>query len=251
MTGDTPRRCATALSDALPATTIDAPAPWQLRGDLYVSMLRFPRAMLDHCSFTAESLHGHRRPSRCGYLMFADYHQSPVGPYQELLFIPGAFLFGDGRRHWSVSRIFVSSPHSAVNGQRNWGLPKQTADFRLQRSRRGELQVEVSRGRQTFAELALATRALSLPFRTALLPTKLRTLGQRMDGIDYICMPELGGRLHAARLLRARADAAIFPDLGRGRAVATLAALDATLRFPPPLLFAAINRESEGLRVDE
>jgi len=234
-----------------PASTIDigAPAPWELRGNAYVSMLRFPQQLLDEASFVPGSLCGQRRPSPFGYLMFADYSESPVGPYRELLFVPGAFKFGDGRRHWSVSRIFVSTPESAINGERNWGLPKQLADFRLEHDGNGGLSVEVSKNGHAFAQLAFAPRRLSLPFHSSMLPTNLRTLGQRMDDIDFVCMPELSGRMRAARLLRAQADAAVFPDIGRGRVIATAALQNFRMQFPSSLLFAAISREADALHL--
>ncbi|RHZ16899.1 hypothetical protein DYB37_001068 [Aphanomyces astaci] len=84
-----------------------------------------------------------------GFVMLIRYTDSPVGPYDELLLVPGAFtppssstpiavehhiqeryLQAHGllasRR---VTRIFVSSEASLRNGRRNWGIRKELADF--------------------------------------------------------------------------------------------------------------------------
>jgi acetoacetate decarboxylase len=63
--------------------------------------------------------------------MLVDYEQSPVGPYQELLFIPGRFQFGR-RRYYMVTQIYVSTQVSVENGQENWGIPKQLAQFHFE-----------------------------------------------------------------------------------------------------------------------
>src|SRR5262249_33742356 len=113
----------TAMTEAV------APAPWTLRGRAYISVLRCPDDLLDTRSFVPASLAGKRSRSPFATMMFVDYSESNVGPYHELLFIPGAFRFADGRLHPSISRIFVSSQSSVENGQRNWGIPKGRADF--------------------------------------------------------------------------------------------------------------------------
>ncbi|GAB3639487.1 acetoacetate decarboxylase family protein [Spirosoma arcticum] len=63
-----------------------------------------------------------------GTVMLVDYETSPVGPYQELLFVPGLFRFGD-TTSFSIAKIYVSTRASVWNGRQNWGIPKELAHF--------------------------------------------------------------------------------------------------------------------------
>lgn len=100
------------ISSDVEAEVPDAPSPWELAASGYILVLHLPKLSLDTQSFTAEAL----RPFRIGryaYAMFVDYSSSPVGPYRELLFIPGAFT-GVGQDHWSITKIYVSSAASVL-----------------------------------------------------------------------------------------------------------------------------------------
>lgn len=56
---------------------------------------------------------------------------SGVGPYRELLFIPGAFHI-NGRYTFSIPKIYVSTETSVNSGIKNWGIPKEVADFTVE-----------------------------------------------------------------------------------------------------------------------
>ncbi|TXH04303.1 MAG: hypothetical protein E6R07_08340 [Nevskiaceae bacterium] len=210
------------MNMAAPQTVTDAPAPWSLQGRGYICMLRAPQALLDDGSFVPATLHGRRKRSPYGYLMFVDYAQSPVGPYHELLFIPGSFTFADGQRHFSISRIFVSSLDSVVNGQRNWGIPKDVAQFNVRYGDNGLDRVRVSRNGQVFAELDFASWPIPLPFSTALLPKAWTTLGQHHQSQTFIYRPTARGWVRPGSLRRCRFDAAVFPDLAQARPLLTV-----------------------------
>ncbi|KAB5590446.1 hypothetical protein CTheo_6109 [Ceratobasidium theobromae] len=67
-----------------------------------------------------------------GSVQLLRYHTSPVGPYDELLYVPGKMKYKVGNSTisgLSITRIYVSSPASIVNGRRNWNIPKQLARF--------------------------------------------------------------------------------------------------------------------------
>ena len=113
------------------------PAPWTLTGDGLMLFYRFPR------EFVLEN--GFVPPELCqsfvggfGSVMLVDYQTSNVGPYRELLFIPGQFQFGS-KRYYAITKIYVSTQISVENGRINWAIPKEIADF------------HISADRQTFA----------------------------------------------------------------------------------------------------
>ena len=220
------------MNPPAPPTVTDAPAPWALTGRGYISLLRFPEGHPAQDAFVPPQLAGQRGRGRQALLMFVDYQQSAVGPYHELLFIPGGFPFADGRRHLSISRIFVSSMDSVVNGRRNWGIPKELAQFDVRYRDGGLDRVRLSQGGTVFAELDYSRFPLSLPFTTALVPRVWRTLGQQYEGQTFIYTPSAQGWVRPGRLRAARIDPAVFPDVGAARDLFTVEVPRFAMRFP-------------------
>lgn len=130
-----------------------APAPWTLHGDGLVLLAHFPEAFVREHGFLAK----YQRDGYRGYIgavMLVDYHTSGVGPYRELLFIPGLFNLA-GQTTFSISKIYVSTRDSVWNGIENWGIPKELADFNLTTLPDGTRVFEVSqRGRLFFSARA-------------------------------------------------------------------------------------------------
>jgi hypothetical protein len=220
--------------DSLPEVALH-PAPWELRGSGWIVALRLPPGSPARDAFLPPGLSG-RGGGIASYLMYVDYVQSPCGPYRELLFIPGAFAFGDGRRHLSIGRILVSTWDSVVNGRNNWGIPKDRADFAVEAggpAGAGECVRVTSDGRELcelrFAPLRLAP---SLPVSAGLVPTGLRTLAQQFRGRTYYYAPAAKGRVRPGRLVSWRFDATLFPDLTGAAVLATLKVESFCMNFP-------------------
>lgn len=218
-------------ADDHPSTAL-APAPWQLQGRGYIAMLRFDDDGEQQDRFLPPTLQGRRARSPYAWLMFVDYARSDVGPYHELLFIPGSFPFEDGRKHLSISRIFVSSQASVDNGQRNWGIPKELAQFEVRYGAQGLDRVKVARHGRVFAELDFKSYPLPLPFPGGLVPAGLRTLGQHREGQSFIYAPSASGLVRPASLRRAWSDAAEFPLLARAKPVLAVEVSRFQMRFP-------------------
>jgi hypothetical protein len=165
--------------------------------------------------------------------MFVDYLESGCGPYRELLFIPGAFPFGDGRSHLSISRILVSTWDSVVNGRNNWGIPKDRADFEVRQEGREEIVRVTSDGRE-LCELRMAQLRFAPPFPVhgGIVPAALRTLAQRFRGNTCYYAPTARGRVRPGRLVSWRFDPALFPDLSGAAVVATLKVESFRMTFP-------------------
>lgn len=101
---------------------LKSPPPWTLRGEGIILLFKFSKEWIDACSHISDALKKRFRGG-LGYVMMVDYHESPVGPYRELLIIPGKFR--KNRKH-VISRIVVDSEASTINGRANWGIPKET-----------------------------------------------------------------------------------------------------------------------------
>lgn len=180
---------------------IRAAPPWHLEGSGSIFLFRF-----EH------------RPA---LVMLVDYHESPVGPYRELLFLAD----------FCIRKIYVSTEESAVNGRANWGIPKEVADFAVERRGRTE-HVHVTLGRRTVADLTVGIGHLPVPVTAALLPRAWRTLVQPWEGRTYMTTLSGRGVVRPARLLKARIEPELFPDLTRGRLLAAVHASRFKLLFP-------------------
>src|SRR5213596_1104261 len=100
------------------------PPLWRLTGRGYILLYRwFPRDFVSDQGQVPQTLAGSFRGGASA-VMVVNYENSGVGPYRDLLFIPGLF-----ERGFSITRIYVSTPASVASGRANWGIPKQLADF--------------------------------------------------------------------------------------------------------------------------
>ncbi|KAL4783585.1 hypothetical protein BJX76DRAFT_250846 [Aspergillus varians] len=97
-------------------------------------------------------------------VMILRYSDSPVGPYDELILIPGrAVNPNTGKKDMRISTIYVSTDASVWNGRRNWNIPKHRARFEFTPAGK-DLAVRVYHPEDTSAPLDPKT-----PFFTALL----------------------------------------------------------------------------------
>ena len=215
-----------------------APAPWRLTGRGFVAALRLPDEIR-----RVQGGYPPRMPAPGGplsFVMFVDYQSSDVGPYHELLFLDGRFPFPDGRRYWSIGRIYVSSQDSVDNGRANWGIPKDLADFRVERENR-RTRVTISRDGAPLARLAFTARGPALPVFTAPLPGPWRRLAQYRDGRTFYYTPGASGRAGLAGGLALWGDGERFPALQHGRCLGGLSIPRFRMTFPVADITAATD----------
>jgi hypothetical protein len=203
--------------------------PWSLYGSAWILVMRLPEHVRSDPRHITPQLRGtrFRGPS---VVMFVDYRDSPVGPYRELLYIPGRFT-DHGHNAWSVTRIWVSTWESVVNGRLNWGIPKDRAHF-VRDKRPGEERLTVLLERGTLARLDLGALGPAFPVTTGFVPAILRRLVQYHGDRRYTLALSAAGRARAGRLLGAQADPDLFPDLGAGRPLAVVRVSRFRMTFP-------------------
>ena len=147
--------------------TKKVPAPWKLTGRGYILLYRFNTEFLVSQASISKS-EAENFKGGFGVVMLVDYTSSNVGPYQELLFIPGKFKIGDGS--WNqISQIYVSSQESVENGKENWGIPKELAQFNFTTLGKGKEVIEVSREGNQFFQATLQSFGFMFPVHTALM----------------------------------------------------------------------------------
>ena len=210
------------------ASTIFAPAPWSLNGSGAVLLYHFPHSFVSQWGFLEDYQHlGYR--GWMGAVLLVDYQSSNVGPYQELMFIPGLFKLG-GKRGFSISKIWVSTEASLQNGQRNWGIPKELAQFEVERDQQGIRLFKASKGSRVFFEAQLKHTRLSLPFTSKLLPLT-RIIQQSLSQL-LLTRPQATGKIGLASLQKATADPDYFPPLQKLSPLACLAVPSFQMQFP-------------------
>ncbi|MDY6941469.1 MAG: acetoacetate decarboxylase family protein [Pseudomonadota bacterium] len=213
------------------ALKADVPAPWTLHGVGYILAIRMPRDLLDNESNIPPSLAGQRKgPIAC--VMLVDYAQSNAGPYRELLYIPGLFRFPGAIRP-SITRIYVSTMTSVMNGRKNWGIPKDRCDFDIRYGADGidHFTMQAEDG-TVFAEFSFRHKGFQIPINTRLIPKAFHTFSQHWEGTEYTYTLEAKGRVKPAKLLSARFNPDYFPDLARGKVLACVKATQFEMVFP-------------------
>ncbi|WP_153042649.1 acetoacetate decarboxylase family protein [Rufibacter ruber] len=204
------------------------PAPWFLTGHGAVFLYAFPKAFLRQFGFLDPDLCRQHKLG-LGAVMAVKYDTSGVGPYQELLFIPGIFRRG-GKLTFAISKIYVSTHASAASGRENWGIPKEVADFHFRKQGDGTQLFDVSREGRTFFSAEVHPKGFSFPVTTKLLP--LFRVVQERRGRLLLTQPQASGHAHLANVPYLEADAAYFPPVQHLKPLAVLAVQDFKMVFP-------------------
>ncbi len=207
-----------------------APPPWNLRGNGYIFVYHFPKSFVEKHGFLADYQRVSYDGDFIGTVMLVDYETSPVGPYHELLFVPGRLSF-DKKKLFSISKIYVSSQGSVTNGIANWGIPKELADFRVTKLSEKEQVIEVMIDGKVFFKTHLRKRSFSFPITTKFFPLKL---AQRLNNDLLITNSPAKGKASFAKMLNIEVDSAFFPPISELKPLSILAVQNFEMTFPEP-----------------
>lgn len=206
-----------------------APAPWSLTGNAYVMVYKFPKEFIHENSFMEE----YQRKRFLGYLgtvILVDYHTSNVGKYYELLFIPGMFTF-DWEKVFSISKIYVSSEDSIFNGNRNWGIPKEKADFEWIRNDLGRDEVTVKLDGNPIFEIQFNKSYLNFPIKSNFYSFKL---AQKSVEDLMITRFNFKGTAKLSKINKVKVDKKYFPETSSLSALFTFQLNDFQMDFGVP-----------------
>ncbi|KAH8822555.1 hypothetical protein DL96DRAFT_1618167 [Flagelloscypha sp. PMI_526] len=125
-----------------------SPAPWILKARNWSFVLsplkssaNFPAGWA--ASYQAEALAKGQWAGSSGFVMVYSYSESPVD--DELIYAPGNMKNEDGSMGTRITRIYVSSDASVYNGRKNWNVPKELADFKIEKQANGGWLIAVSK----------------------------------------------------------------------------------------------------------
>lgn len=209
---------------------MQAPPPWKLKGNGYIFLYHFPKSFVKNFGFLADYQQNRFDGDFVGTVMLVDYETSAVGPYHELLFVPGRLNF-DKKKIFSISKIYVSSQDSVENGIANWGIPKELADFKIIKPTAKETIVEVLIEGKTFFKVHLRDGSFKFPITTKFFPLKL---AQKLGDNLLITNSPAKGKASFAKLFNIEVSDAHFPPISQLKPLSVLAVSDFEMEFPHP-----------------
>ncbi|TSA38853.1 MAG: hypothetical protein D4R64_01595 [Porphyromonadaceae bacterium] len=204
---------------------MDAKAPWNLSGRGFILMYRFPQEFIRESCFLPDEWKD-LKWSGLGYVMLVDYEDSPVGPYHELLFIPGKTRLG-GSKLGTITKIYVDSIDSMVNGRNNWGIPKELTDFKWTQEGRQHL-IQVG-SLMPWLEIVLEPGSIPFPIDTRFLPIHLQ---QELDNQKFRVSPSGKGTGHFTLIKGITVDPLFFPGIDILEPLVTIYADPFRMTFP-------------------
>lgn len=210
------------------------PEPWDLRGQLYLSVFAVPRAALPALP---DPLAAAVRPLTFGRhalvgAAWVRYEPGGVLQYQELL---SAVLVHEGRHpRVSITEIWVDSVESRDGGRELWGIPKDLADLDVRTAPDGRTEGTASIASGPIAAVSFGA-GLRLPGRWPAPMSVAQALG---GGLKRTAVRGRAGLRLGGSTWRVEPDGPLGHLAGR-RPLLTLTLADFQLRFGVPAPAAA------------
>lgn len=213
-------------------------APWTLHGVGYMLMYQFDAHFIENEGFVPSFLHGAFQGG-IGHVMYVDYQASPVGPYKELLFIPGKFAFEKSNWH-SITKIYVSSEESVYWGRKNWGIPKEFATFHTHTIDKHTEEVIVTVGETEIFRATFQTARWLFPISTFLLPIQLIQPNLTQNNTYFETHPKGKGWGATTKISDVKVNPHFFPNIADKKPLFAVKVNRFVMKFPTP---AVINTE--------
>lgn len=201
--------------------------PWHLSGEGYIlNYWLTPRLIHSFQKFgLAKSKIG-----RLVQVMLVRYHTSPVGPYDELLFLDHAFV--GLKMHSNIPKIFVSSQSSVNEGRYHWGIPKELAQFEWEHTAQ-QVSCKITHQNETLSiNLSLNDQKHSFPVSSDFVPSRFLNIEQQDQQFLYQFSPSFQGRLSYISQAAWMNTQNIFPDLSKATFLKGFYSTDFNLIFP-------------------
>lgn len=205
---------------------LKSPPPWTLQGEGIILVFHFKKEWVNGKANLPNHLQG-KFKGGLGYVMLVNYEKSPVGPYRELLIIPGKFR---KTRKQAITKIYVDSKASLGNGRANWGIPKQLLPFTWVKEQGKDL-IQLKSGNKIVFSTEISHGGLPFPVTTSLLPI---SLCQTWNKVKYYTKPNGYGWGKLAKIKTLDLDPEFFPDI---RGIKPLLAVKVNpfhIKFPEP-----------------
>ena len=200
------------MNEALSTVAFHHDPPWHLQGDAFIlNYWLTPNFIKHNHAF-------HIAPSPIGrvvQVILVRYHESPVGPYDELLLLDHPLI--SKRRLSSIAKIYVSTEASVVHGQHFWGIPKQLAEFEW------VIKDDVAYCTISFEQQEMSLclykykHSQTFYMNSHHLPARLLNIQQTWQGLHYQFSPQFRGKLCKLKQAAWKNTLDIFPDFSQAK----------------------------------
>ena len=200
------------MNEALSTVAFHHDPPWHLQGDAFIlNYWLTPNFIKHNHAF-------HIAPSPIGrvvQVILVRYHESPVGPYDELLLLDHPLI--SKRRLSSIAKIYVSTETSVVHGQHFWGIPKQLAEFEW------VIKDDVAYCTISFEQQEMSLclykykHSQTFYMNSHHLPALLLNIQQTWQGLHYQFSPQFRGKLCKLKQAAWKNTLDIFPDFSQAK----------------------------------
>ena len=213
--------------------------PWHLSGEGYIlNYWLNPQVIEQFMPFGLKK----SKFGRLVQIMLVRYHSSPVGPYDELLFLDHA---SNGlNMHSHIPKIYVSSQASVDEGRYHWGIPKELAQFEWSFSPT-QLSCQISVNNEILnIQLNLSQKTLPVQISSRIFPAHFFKIEQQDQQYSYQFAPHFKGHLAYIPHAEWQNTQNIFPDLSQAIFMKGFYSTDFQLTFPEALKIALSSSES-------
>ena len=212
--------------------------PWHLSGEGYILNYWLNAQLIEQ--FKPFGLQK-AKFGRLVQIMLVRYHSSPVGPYDELLFLDHA---SNGlKTHSYIPKIYVSSQASVDEGRYHWGIPKELAQFKWNFSPT-KLICKILVNNETLTlDLNLSQKILPIPISSRIFPTHFFKIEQQDQQYRYQFSPRFKGHLAYISHAKWQNTQNIFPDLSQAVFMKGFYSTDFQLIFPEALKTPLSSKE--------
>ena len=200
------------MNETLSTVAFHHDPPWHLQGDAFIlNYWLTPNFIKHNHAF-------HIAPSPIGrvvQVILVRYHESPVGPYDELLLLDHPLI--SKRRLSSIAKIYVSTETSVVHGQHFWGIPKQLAEFEW------VIKDDVAYCTISFEQQEMSLclykykHSQTFYMNSHHLPARLLNIQQTWQGLHYQFSPQFRGKLCKLKQAAWKNTLDIFPDFSQAK----------------------------------
>jgi hypothetical protein len=205
------------------------PSPWTLYGNAYMILYKFKKAFVEK-NINLKAPFANNFKGGFGCLMLVDYQKADCGAYKELLLIPGQFKVGQ-HQLYSISDILVSTLASVENGRKNWGIPKELADFEIQSLDKKTEKIIITQNNEPVLETVISAKGISFPISTKLFSLKII---QEWDNQQFITSPKSKGKGQLANIQSLKINDKLFPDISQIKPLAAIKVSNFQMTFPKP-----------------
>jgi hypothetical protein len=195
-----------------PRGVVRVQPPWILRGDAFLAVTASPAELNLADGGIASELRGIYN-NLFNAVVIADYRESPIGPFRELLYIPGRFRFGLDDERMSITRGYANTEVARLNRRAYWGVRSRLAT--ISRTTGGDNSDVFAIGERPFARFGFETFGPDIALNGHTIPEAFRAFAQLEGDRRLLYTLAITGTMRAARFEPQMLDASMFPDMAK------------------------------------